>query len=48
MRARVLLASALLAVLPGLCAAPAFARPESSKAKLSKALSPDGMLRRRH
>ena len=46
MKARVLLATALVACLPGLLAAPAFARPESSKAKLSQALSPDGVPRR--
>jgi hypothetical protein len=45
-KARVLLATALVACLPGLLAAPAFARPESSKAKLSQALSPDGVPRR--
>ena len=47
MNARALLAAALLVVLPGLLGAPAaLARPESSKAKLSKALSPDGLPRR--
>jgi len=46
LKLRVLLAASMLALLPGLVAAPAFARPESSKAKLSKALSPDGMPRR--
>jgi hypothetical protein len=45
-KARVLVAATLLACLPGLLAAPALARPESSKAKLSQALSPDGMPRR--
>ena len=46
MNARVLAAAALLACLPGMIASPALARPESSKAKLSQALSPDGMPRR--
>jgi hypothetical protein len=46
LKARALLAAALLACLPGLLSAPAMARPESSKAKLSQALSPDGMPRR--
>jgi len=46
LRARARLAAALLACLPGLLAAPALARPESSKAKLSQALSPDGLPRR--
>lgn len=36
----------LLALLPGLLFSPALARPESSKAKLSSALSPDGLPRR--
>jgi hypothetical protein len=45
-KARGLVAATLLACLPGLLAAPALARPESSKAKLSQALSPDGMPRR--
>jgi len=45
-RARVLLLAALAACLPGLLSTPAAARPESSKAKLSQALSPDGMPRR--
>jgi hypothetical protein len=44
--ARALAAAALLACLPGLASSPALARPESSKAKLSQALSPDGMPRR--
>ena len=47
MRPRILLAAVLLVLLPGLALAPgAAARPESSKAKLSKALSPDGLPRR--
>ena len=46
MRARVLLLAALAACLPGLLSTPAAARPESSKAKLSQALSPDLMPRR--
>lgn len=46
MKNRALLAAALLACLPALLSAPALARPESSKAKLSQALSPDGMPRR--
>jgi hypothetical protein len=37
---------AFLACVAGLSQAPAFARPESSKAKLSQALSPDGLPRR--
>jgi len=47
MRIRACLAAALLVLLPGLAAAPAAsARPQSSKAKLSQALSPDGLPRR--
>jgi hypothetical protein len=47
MRVRACLAAALLVMLPGLAAAPAAsARPQSSKAKLSQALSPDGLPRR--
>ena len=46
MKTRALLAAILLALLPGLLAAPAMARPESSKAKLSQKLSPDGLPRR--
>jgi hypothetical protein len=46
LKARALLVAALLACIPGLRSAPALARPESSKAKLSQALSPDGMPRR--
>ncbi len=48
MNRRVLFAAVLAALLPGLALAPlpAAARPESSKARLSQALSPDGMPRR--
>ena len=46
MKARLLLTAMLLAILPGLLASPALARPESSKAKLSQKLSPDGLPRR--
>jgi hypothetical protein len=46
-KARVLLSAMLLACIPGLLASPpAAARPESAKAKLSQALSPDGLPRR--
>ena len=47
MRMRAGLFAALLVLLPGLATAPcASARPESSKARLSQALSPDGLPRR--
>jgi len=46
-KARALAAAACLACLPGVLASPsAQARPESSKARLSQVLSPDGMPRR--
>jgi hypothetical protein len=46
MKMRILLAALLCVLLPGLASAPASARPASSKAKLSQALSPDGLPRR--
>jgi hypothetical protein len=45
-KARPLLLAMLLACFPAMLATPVYARPESSKARLSQALSPDGMPRR--
>ena len=46
MKLRALLLVAAAVAWPGLLVSPASARPESSKAKLSQALSPDGLPRR--
>jgi hypothetical protein len=43
---RFLIGALLCALLPGLAATPVNARPETAKAKLSQALSPDGLPRR--